>query len=152
MCLTQSHTPAVILHTSVSHLLQCCSAAVPTLLVLVSSYTRSDSNAAQECSDTATTRHRETQTQDIFIINRMRLVRAASVGYNGAFIEVVTIIVSTLKTLFFCHAEWHHHQQAPPAVLVTSYILDLPHLASNILCKLDFGRYLAFIPPFDCQS
>ena len=82
-----------------SHLLQCCSAAVPTLLVLVSSYTRSDSNAAQECSDTAS--HMQTQTQDIFIINRMRLVRAASVGYNGAFIEVVTIIVSTLKTLFF---------------------------------------------------
>ena len=126
----------------------CCSAAVPTLLVLVSSYTRSDSNAAQECSDTATARHMQTQTQDIFIINRMRLVRAASVGYNGAFIEVVTIIVSTLKTLFFVTrlAEWHHHHhQAPQAVLVSSYILDLPQLASNIICKLDFGRFSFYI-------
>ena len=90
---------------------------------------------------------RETQTQDIFIINRMRLVRAASVGYNGAFIEVVTIIVSTLKTLFFVTrlAEWHHHHQAPPAVLVSSYILDLPQLASKIICKLDFGRSSFYI-------
>ena len=78
----------------------------------------------------------------------MRLVRAASVGYNGAFIEVVTIIVSTLKTLFFVTrlAEWHHHHhQAPPAVLVSSYILDLPQLASNIICKLDFGRSSFYI-------